>query len=169
MKKPTILLADDHVVFAEGLRKILEPEFEVLGLVQDGRMMVAEVLRLKPDVVLADITMPLLNGIDAARQIRKAEPRAKIIFLTMHSDPIYAAEALDAGASGYLVKQSAAGEVLCAVRTVLKGKVYVTPLVSKGRLKSLLDISRRSKPAAHGRAGWREFSDSSDHGRERYR
>jgi DNA-binding NarL/FixJ family response regulator len=148
MKRPTILLADDHVVFVEGLRKILETEFEVVGLVQDGRMMVTEVLRLKPDVILADITMPLLNGIDAARQIRKAEPRAKIIFLTMHSDPIYAAEALDAGASGYLVKQSAASEVLNAVRTVLKGKVYVTPLVSKGRLKSLLDISRRSKPAA---------------------
>jgi DNA-binding NarL/FixJ family response regulator len=146
MKKPTVLLADDHVVFVEGLRKILEPEFEVLGVVQDGRMMVTEVLRLKPDVILADISMPLLNGIDAARQIRKAEPRAKIIFLTMHSDPIYAAEALEAGASGYLVKQSAAGEVLNAVRLVLKAKVYVTPLVSKGRLKSLRDSSRRGKP-----------------------
>jgi DNA-binding NarL/FixJ family response regulator len=147
MKKPTVLLADDHVVFVEGLRKILEPEFEVLGCVQDGRMMVAEFLRLKPDVVLADITMPLLNGIDAARQIRKANPRAKIIFLTMHSDPIYAAEALEGGASGYLVKQSAASEVLQAVRTVLKGKVYVTPLVSKGKLRSLRDSLQRGKPA----------------------
>jgi DNA-binding NarL/FixJ family response regulator len=148
MKKPTVLLADDHVVFVEGLRKILETEFEVVGLVQDGRMMVTEVLRLKPNVVLADITMPLLNGIDAARQIWKAEPRAKIIFLTMHSDPIYAAEALDAGASGYLVKQSAASEVLNAVRTVLKGKVYITPLVPEGRLKSLRDSFRRGKQAA---------------------
>jgi DNA-binding NarL/FixJ family response regulator len=148
MKKPTVLLSDGHVVFAEGLRKILDPEFEILGAVQDGRMMVTEVLRLKPNVVLADITMPLLNGIEAARQIRKAEPRAKIIFLTMHSDPIYAAEALDAGASGYLVKRSAASEVVKAVRTVLKGKVYITPLVSKDRLKSLQASSRRGKEAA---------------------
>ena len=148
MKKPTILLADDHVVFVEGLRKILEPEFEVLGSVRDGRTMVSEVLKLKPAVVLADITMPLLNGIDAARQIRKAEPRAKIIFLTMHSDAIYAAEALEAGASGYLVKQSAASEVVNAVNTVLRGKVYVTPLVSKDRLKSLRESIRRGKQAA---------------------
>jgi DNA-binding NarL/FixJ family response regulator len=148
MKKPTVLVADDHVVFAEGLRRILEPEFEVLSSVPDGRMMVTEALKLKPNVVVADVSMPLLNGIDAARQIRKAEPKLKIIFLTMHSDPIYAAQALDAGASGYLVKQSAASEVLTAVRAVLRGKEYVTPLVSKSRLKSLRDSSRRGKQAS---------------------
>jgi DNA-binding NarL/FixJ family response regulator len=149
MKKPTVLLADDHVVFAEGLRKILEPEFEVVDSVRDGRTMVSEVLRLKPDVILADIAMPLLNGIDAARQIRKTEPRAKIIFLTMHSDPIYAAEALDAGASGYLVKQSAAREVVTAIRTVLRGRTYVTPLVARGALEPLRGSGRRDKRKAY--------------------
>jgi DNA-binding NarL/FixJ family response regulator len=129
------LLADDHTVFVEGLRRILEPEFEILASVQDGRAMVSETLRRKPDVVLADITMPLLNGIDAARQIQKADPTAKIIFLTMHSDPIYATEAIHAGASGYLVKQSAASEVVNAIRAVLKGRVYITPVVSRDESK----------------------------------
>jgi DNA-binding NarL/FixJ family response regulator len=149
MKKPTILMGDDHVVFVEGLRKLLEPEFEVLGSAQDGRTLVSEVLRLKPDIVVADISMTLLNGIDAARQIRKAEPRAKIIFLTMHSDPMYAAEALEAGASGYIVKQSAAIEVVTAIRAVLKGREYVTPLVAKGVLDRLRHDSRSGKNKTH--------------------
>ena len=148
MKKPTLLLADDHVVFVEGLQKILEPEFEVLGSVRDGRTMVSEVLKLKPDVVLAVITMPLLNGIDAARQIRKARPGPKIVFLTMHADPIYAAEALDAGASGYLVKHSAAREIVTAIRTVLRGRTYVTPLVARGVLEPLRASAHRDKRKA---------------------
>jgi DNA-binding NarL/FixJ family response regulator len=145
MTAPTVLLADDHVVFVEGLRKILEPDFEVLATVKDGRSMVSEVERLKPDVVLADITMPLLNGIEAVRQIKKSDPKAKIVFLTMHSDPIYAAEALEAGASGYLVKHAAADEVLDAIRAVLKGGVYVTPLISKRVSKLSVENSHRKE------------------------
>jgi DNA-binding NarL/FixJ family response regulator len=146
MKRPTVLLADDHLVFVDGLQKILEPEFAIAGSVKDGRSMVSEALRLKPDVIVADITMPLLNGIEATRQIRKTDPQAKIIFLTMHADPIYAAEALQAGATGYLVKQSAAEEVLTAIRTVLKGGLYVTPLVRGGDLKRLMETSAAGDP-----------------------
>lgn len=130
--QPTVLLADDHVVFIEGLGRILEPAYKVLASVQDGRTMVSESLRLKPDVILADISMPMLNGLEAVRQIRKADSKAKIIFLTMFADPIYASEALEAGASGYLVKQSASREIFKAIETVLAGRVYITPLVSSG-------------------------------------
>jgi DNA-binding NarL/FixJ family response regulator len=146
MKRPTVLLADDHLVFVDGLRKILELEFAIVGSVQDGRAMVSESLRLKPGVTVADISMPLLNGIEAARQIRKADPQAKIIFLTMHADPIYAAEALQAGAAGYLVKQAAADEVLTAIRTVLKGGLYVTPLVPGHDLKRFMETSAPGDP-----------------------
>jgi DNA-binding NarL/FixJ family response regulator len=146
MKRPTVLLADDHIVFADGLRKILEREFAIVGSVQDGRAMVSETLRLKPDITVADISMPLLNGFEATRQIRKADPQAKIVFLTMHADPVYAAEALHAGAAGYLVKQAAAHEVLAAIRTVLRGGLYVTPLVPGRDLTRLLQTSVPGDP-----------------------
>jgi DNA-binding NarL/FixJ family response regulator len=141
--KPTLLLADDHVVFIEGLRRILEPEFDVLASVQDGRTMVSEALKLNPDVILADISMPLLNGLEAVRQVLKAGSKAKVIFLTMFADPIYASEALEAGASGYLVKQSASREVFKAIETVLKGQVYMTPLVSSGGAGRSVDATGR--------------------------
>src|SRR5262249_42101219 len=142
MKTRTVLLADDHAVFLEGLRKILEPEFQVISAVRDGRKMVAEALRLKPDIVVADITMPLLNGIEAMRRIKKTDNKAKVMFLTMHSDPIYAAEALEAGASGYLLKQCAAREVVKAIQTVLKGRLYVSLAISERALDSLRKNSR---------------------------
>ena len=124
MKKKGILVADDHRIVVEGLRRILEPEFEILGAVEDGRALVESVERLKPDAVIADISMPLLNGLEAIRQIKANQPKMKVIVLTMHTDATYVTEAYNAGANAYLVKQSAAGEMLNIVRSVLQGINY---------------------------------------------
>ena len=131
MKPIRVLLADDHALVVAGLRGILEAEFEVVGTVEDGEAMVSEALRLKPDVVLADISLPLLNGLEAARQVRKQLPAAKIVFLTMHSDLTYLREALRLGASGYLLKRSSGSELLKAVREVSAGRRYVTPELTR--------------------------------------
>ena len=138
MKRPKILLADDHAVILDGLRSILEADFEIVGAVTDGRALVAACKKLRPDVVLCDITMPLLNGLDATRQIKKADPEAKIIFLTMHPDVAMAKEALRAGGSGYLVKHSPASEIVTAIQQVLRGRVYLSPLVTKEGLDSFM-------------------------------
>jgi DNA-binding NarL/FixJ family response regulator len=103
MKRPRILLGDDHAIILDGLRRILEPHCEIVGSAEDGRALVAAAEKLRPDLVVADISMPLLNGIEAARQIRKAHPQTKVIFLTMHPDAAYATEAFRAGASGYVL------------------------------------------------------------------
>src|SRR3989304_381459 len=100
MKRPRVLLADDHKMVAEGIRSLLEPEFEVAGIVEDGRALVAAAKELWPDVIVADISMPLLNGIEAAEQLKKVDPRVKIVFLTMHPDVTYATRAFEAGGSG---------------------------------------------------------------------
>ena len=149
MKRPRVLLADDHRILAEGLRRILEPACEVLETVEDGRALVAAAGKLKPDLIVVDISMPLLNGIEAGRQIKKTNPGAKIIFLTMHTDVNYAIAAFQAGASGYLVKRSAADELMTAIQEVLKGRTYITPLVAKGVLDSLRSDSH--KPDTPGR------------------
>ena len=138
MKRPKILLADDHTVILDGLRSILEADFEIVGAVTDGRALVAACEKLRPDVVLSDITMPLLNGLDATRQIKKADPEAKIIFLTMHPDVAMAKEALRAGGSGYVVKHSPASEIVTAIHEVLQGRVYLSPLVTKEVLDSFM-------------------------------
>jgi DNA-binding NarL/FixJ family response regulator len=130
MKKPRLLLADDHKIVLEGLRGILEPEFEIVGAVEDGRSLVAEAGRLKPDVVVADISMPGLNGMEAARQIRKVDERIKIVFLTMHADVSYAAGAFDTGASGFVLKHSAPQELIAAVRAAMQGRTYITPMIA---------------------------------------
>jgi DNA-binding NarL/FixJ family response regulator len=142
MKRPRVLLADDHRVVAEGLRSLLEPHFEVLGIVADGRELVAAAKTLDPDVVVLDISMPSLNGIDAARQLRAANSRAKVVFLTMHREVTYAARALEAGASGFVLKHSAASELVTAIRESLKGGTYVTPQIAG----ELLDSFRRGSP-----------------------
>lgn len=141
MKRARLLLADDHTLVVEGFRRLLEPEFELAGAVEDGRALVAAAQKLKPDVVLLDISMPLLNGIDAARQLKKIMPELKLIFLTMHADPAYVTEAFRVGASGYLLKRSAASELVNAIREVLRGRCYVTPLVTKDMLGSVLGPS----------------------------
>ena len=131
--KPRILLADDHRIVTEGLRNLLEPEFELVGIVEDGRALLDAAEKLRPDVIIADISMPLLNGIEAVRQIKKTNKDVKVIFLTMHPDVTYAVSALEAGALGYVMKHSAPSELITAVRRALKGKTYVTPLL-KGEI-----------------------------------
>jgi DNA-binding NarL/FixJ family response regulator len=143
MKRPRVLLADDHRVVAEGLRSLLEPHFDVVGIVSDGRELVSTARAIDPDVVVVDVSMPSLNGIEAARQMRDANCRAKVVFLTMHREVTYAARALEAGASGFLLKHSAASELVTAIEEALKGGKYITPQIAG----ELLDSLRRGTPA----------------------
>ncbi len=140
--RPRVLLADDHMLLLEGIRLMLEPEFELVGSVEDGQQLLAAARTTRPDVILLDISMPVLNGIDAAHQLRKLLPSAKLIFLTMHADPDYVAEAFRAGAAGYLLKRSAASELLTAIREVLKGHHYVSPLVARDALDLLVTSTK---------------------------
>jgi DNA-binding NarL/FixJ family response regulator len=149
MKRPRVLLADDHRVVAEGLRSLLDPHFEVAGIVADGRELVAAAKTLDPDVVVVDISMPSLNGIDAARQLRAANSRAKVVFLTMHREVTYAARALEAGASGFVLKHSAPSELVTAIHEALKGGTYITPQIAG----DLLHLFRRGEPARAEAAG----------------
>ncbi len=135
-KRPRVLLADDHTLVLEGLRRLLEDRCELVGMVEDGRALVEAAPKLSPDIVLLDISMPLLNGLDAARRLRTLVPDTRIIFLTMHADPTYASEAFDAGAAGYLLKRSAASELNVAIATVLAGRKYLTPLITSDALRA---------------------------------
>lgn len=146
MKRPRVLLADDHTLVLEGFRRLLEPEFDIAGVVEDGLAVLEAARTLKPDVVLLDISMPRLNGIDAARQLRRLVPRTRIIFVTMHADPAYVREAFRAGASGYVLKRSAATELAAAIRAALADRFYVTPLVTKEALAFLTNTHGRAKP-----------------------
>jgi RNA polymerase sigma factor (sigma-70 family) len=139
MTKPRVLIADDHSILLAGLRRLVEDSYEVVGTVEDGRALVAAAEKLKPDVIVLDISMPLLNGLDAARQIKKSVPDAKLLFLTMHASPTYATEAFKAGASGYLLKQSAASELQQAIQAVLNGQTYLTPAITKPILDTILE------------------------------
>jgi DNA-binding NarL/FixJ family response regulator len=130
MKKPRVLLADDHQIVLEGLKSLLGGEFEVVGSVEDGRALVDQAATLHPDVIVADISMPQLNGIEAARQIKKTDKDIKIVFLTMHPDATYAANAFEAGASGFVLKHSAPSELITAIHEAMKGRTYVTPLIA---------------------------------------
>jgi DNA-binding NarL/FixJ family response regulator len=130
MSRPRVLLADDHKIVTEGLKGLLEPEFELVGTVEDGRALLAAAEKLRPDVIVADISMPLLNGIDSVRQIKKVHDEIKVVFLTMHPDVTYAVSAFEAGASGYVLKHSAPTELVTAIRSALLGKTFVTPLLA---------------------------------------
>jgi len=130
MKKPRVLLADDHKIVIDGLKSLLSDEFEIVGSVEDGRALVKKASTLYPDVIVADISMPQLNGIEAARQIKKIDKNIKIVFLTMHPDATYAANAFEAGASGFVLKHSASAELIRAIHEAIKGRTYVTPLVA---------------------------------------
>ena len=140
-----ILIADDHTLVAEACAKLLEPEFEVLATVRDGRALLEAAARLRPDVIVADIAMPLMNGLDACEQIKKQVKSTKIIYLTMNDDKDLAAEAFRRGASGYLLKASAFGELTQAVHAVIKNKSYVSPLITRD-LVSLLILADRKTP-----------------------
>jgi DNA-binding NarL/FixJ family response regulator len=129
MKKPSVLIADDHTLVLEGIKKLLENEVNLVGMAEDGMELIRAAHRLKPDIIILDISMPLLNGVEAARRLRKTLPRAKLIFLTMHGDATYVVEALRLGVSGYVLKRSAASELITAIREVTQGRTYVTSLV----------------------------------------
>jgi DNA-binding NarL/FixJ family response regulator len=130
MKRARVLLADDHRIVAEGLRGLLEPEFELVGIVEDGRALLDSIEKLRPDVVVVDISMPLLNGIEAVRRLKKKNKDIAVVFLTMHLDVTYAASAFEAGASGYVLKHSAPSELIAAISSALKGRTYITPLLA---------------------------------------
>jgi DNA-binding NarL/FixJ family response regulator len=138
-----VLLADDHNLLLGALEKLLADECEVVGQVSDGRALVAAAEQLRPDVIVLDISMPLLNGLEAARQIKQKLRNVKLVFLTMNEDADLAAEAFRAGASAYLVKRSAASELPAAIREVAQGRSYVTPLMTEGLMDSLLQPGQR--------------------------
>ena len=129
MRRIRILLADDHTMICDSFQKLLEPQYEVVGSVGDGRSLLKAAVELKPDLVLVDVGMPLLNGLDAGRELKKSMPSVKLIFLTMNPDPDVASEALRIGASGYLLKTSRGAELLQAVHDVVRGTSYVTPQI----------------------------------------
>jgi DNA-binding NarL/FixJ family response regulator len=130
MSKPRILIADDHKIFAEGLRRLLEEDFDIAGVVADGRQLVEAAEKLSPEAIVVDISMPMLNGIDAVRQVKKVHPGIKVVFLTMHPDVAYAVRAFKEGAAGYVLKNSAPDELITAIREGLKGRTYVTPMIA---------------------------------------
>jgi DNA-binding NarL/FixJ family response regulator len=127
VKKPRVLLADDHRIVAEGLKGILADEFELAGIVEDGRAMVKAARELRPDVIVADISMPHLNGIDALVQLKRDNSDVPVVFLTMHRDAAYARRALEAGAAGFVLKHSAPAELVLAVRAALQGRTFIAP------------------------------------------
>jgi len=142
MPKTRVLLADDHVLVARGLAELLKESFELVGIVHDGRALLETADRLRPDVVVTDISMPLLNGLDAIRQIRARHPAIKIVVLTMHSDTETAVAAFRAGARGYVLKVSPQEEFVEAIEHVAKGLAYVSPLVAKDLIDVLLEAAR---------------------------
>jgi DNA-binding NarL/FixJ family response regulator len=148
MQRPRVLLADDHRLLREAFAQLLAVDCDVVGAVADGRALLAAVPELRPDVVVLDIAMPLLNGLDAARQLQRVMPKVKVIFLTVSEDPDLAAEAFRAGASGFLLKNSAAAELLQAIREVFQGRSYVTPLATRGLVDNFLHQPEPAKQAA---------------------
>ncbi len=145
MKRPRVLLADDHKLLLEAFQKLLEPDCEVVGGVADGRALLAAASELEPDIIVLDIAMPLLNGLDAGGQIKKMMPDVKLIFLTVNEDPDFVSEAFRVGASGYLLKSSAASELFQAIQDACLGRTYVTPLVAQGMVDSFIEGPKRRK------------------------
>ena len=147
--KARILLADDHRLITDAVKSFLEPDFTVLATVADGRTLVAKALELRPDVIVMDISMPLLNGLDAGRQLIAQLPDTKLIYLTMNHDQDIIAEALKIGATGFLIKSCEIAELLKGIRTVLSGKPYITPLVTADRVNPFFDIPLRGEKPMH--------------------
>jgi len=165
--KPRILLGDDHSLILEGIKGLVETRYEVAGAADNGRALVEAAVELTPDVIVLDISMPILNGIDATREVKRMLPSAKVVILTMHSNPIYLRKALEAGASGYVLKSGAAEELLTAIAQVLKGGTYVSPSFDRWTLenvelwrqkpgRSFIDLTSRQRQilqlVAEGRA-----------------
>jgi DNA-binding NarL/FixJ family response regulator len=158
MNRPRILLADDHRMVAEGLKSLLSPEFELVGVVEDGLALIDAAKKLRPDVIVADITMPRLNGLGALTQLKKEIPRVRVIFLTMHQDVAYARRALDSGASGFVLKHSAPAELVAAIHAALEGKTYITPALAGEVLQQIQRDPKAAKdPVASLTARQREI------------
>jgi len=145
MPRTKVLLADDHTVVAEGLQSLLKDTFDLVGVVHDGRALVEGVEKLRPDVVVTDISMPLLNGLDAIQQIRARHPETKIIVLTMHGETQLAVDAFRKGASGYLLKVSPGEELVTAITQVAQGRSYITSLLAKDLITVLLEARGEDK------------------------
>ena len=144
-RRSRILLADDHGLILAGARSLLEAHYDVVGQLGDGRSLVAAALRLRPDLVILDISMPAMNGIDAAREIRKGWPEVKLLFLSMHSSPVYLREAMDAGGAGYVIKSAANEELRIAVERILNGQMYISAAFDR-------DVVERVQASMHVRA-----------------
>jgi DNA-binding NarL/FixJ family response regulator len=149
MMRPTVLLADDHDIVAEGLRRILETNYEVVGVVSKGRSLLTAAQQLQPDIIVVDVSMPLLKGIEAARRIHKTSEKIKIVFLSMHPDAAYVTEAFRAGGSAYILKSSASAEILTAVRYALQGRTYLSPSIDRAALDAHIERSQRSRQSLH--------------------
>jgi DNA-binding NarL/FixJ family response regulator len=137
-----LLLADDHTLVAEACKSLLEPEFQVIGIVNDGRALLRAALECRPDLVVVDVGMPLLNGLDAGEQLKRHLPALKIVFLTMEASPELAAEAFRRGASGYVLKSSAAEELVTAIRRVLRGESYLSPQITRDTVHFLIKAGK---------------------------
>ncbi|MFO1499040.1 MAG: response regulator transcription factor [Verrucomicrobiota bacterium] len=137
MRRPTVLLADDHRIVAEGLKRLLGDEFDLVAMVENGREMVAAARQLRPEVVVADIAMPHLNGLDALVQLQKLNPSPRVVFLTMHRDVAYARRAFEGGAAGFVLKHAASDELIMAIRAALDGRTFITPALAGEVLESL--------------------------------
>ena len=135
--RPRILIAEDHIFLAELCKKLLDGEFNVIGIVTDGRAMVKEASQLRPDLVLVDVAMPVLNGLDAGQQVKKILPGAKLLYLSMKNDVEIVAEAFRRGASGYLLKTCTSSQLVLAVRTILRGMTYMSSSLPKERIEFL--------------------------------
>ena len=136
MSRHCVLIADDHRIFAEGLRVLLEPEFDVVGLVEDGQDLVDAAVKLRPDVIVTDVSMPSLNGIEAAVRLRDLGATARVVILTQHRDVAYARRAIAAGAAGYVLKHAASSELVAAIREAVQGRTFITPLIAGELLQS---------------------------------
>jgi DNA-binding NarL/FixJ family response regulator len=143
-----VLLADDHRLVSEGLKSLLTEDFDIVGMVEDGRALVASAKELHPDVIVADISMPHLNGIDAIAQLKKNNASVKVILLTMHQDPAYARRALEAGAVGFVVKHSAPAEIVMAIHAALKGQTFITPALASDVLRQAAQGSEDAREDA---------------------
>ena len=143
MAAPRVLLADDHELVLGAFEKMLSGECEIVGRVSDGRALLGAAEKLRPDVIVLDIGMPLLNGLEAGRQVKQSLPNTKLVFVTMHEDADVAAEAFRGGASAYLLKRSAPSELMTAIREVVQGRSYVTPLVTEGLVGLLMKVDER--------------------------
>jgi DNA-binding NarL/FixJ family response regulator len=142
VSRPRVLLADDHRVVAEGLERLLADDFDLVGIVEDGRALVAAAKNLQPDVIVADISMPHLNGLEAMVQLKKDNPHTKVVFLTMHREPAYARRALEAGAAGFVLKHSAPAELVMAIHAALKGQTFITPALASDVLRQVQQQTR---------------------------